>query len=149
MPINEYDFLNLTRIFICRYFAELTKVVLSRLEQSKGHKSAAEMRLSIYGMERFEWFQLAKWVLRDWDGGEYFSGGPVLSTHNRWLVQIPRLWRIYCMKGKAKQERRRFQDMLENIFCPLFEATIHPEKHPEVSELLKHIVVCENSYIKE
>lgn len=133
-------FLKVDNIMDGRYFAELTKVVLSRLEQSKGHKSAAEMRLSIYGMERFEWFQLAKWVLRDWDGGDYFSGGPVLSTHNRWLVQIPRLWRIYCMKGKVKQERRRFQDMLENIFCPLFEATMHPEKHPEISELLKHIV---------
>jgi AMP deaminase len=30
--------------------------------------------------------------------------------------------------------------MLENLFCPLFEATLHPEQHPEVAELLNNIV---------
>ena len=84
-----------------RYFAELTKLVLARLEQSKGHVSAAEMRLSIYGMEKSEWYNLAKWVLNDWKGGD--NPGPVLSTHNRWMVQVPRLWRIFCMKGKGQE----------------------------------------------
>jgi AMP deaminase len=88
-------------------------------------------------MEREEWLNLAKWVLRDWEGGDY--PGPVLSSHNRWIVQIPRLWRIYASKAKVKGERS-FQDMLENIFRPLFEATINPEKHPEVAELLIHVV---------
>ena len=95
------------------------------------------MRLSIYGMERYEWLQLANWVLTDW-GGTY--PGPVLSSHNRWIIQIPRLWRIYCMKGKGQKKKRCFQDMLENIFFPMFEATISPEKHPEISELLKNVV---------
>lgn len=119
-----------------RYFAELTKIILSRHEAAKGHKSAAEMRLSIYGMERDEWLQLAKWVLRDWKGGDF--PGPVLSSHNRWLVQVPRLWRLFSKKpGKAD---RSFLDMLENLFSPMFEATLHPEQHHEVAELLKHIV---------
>ena len=117
-----------------RYFAELTKIVLARHEQSKGHKSGAEMRLSIYGMERKEWLQLAKWVLRDWQGD--FSGN-MISSHNRWLVQVPRLWRVYCKKGRGAVS---FQDMLENLFVPLFEATLSPDEHPEVAELLKHIV---------
>ncbi len=30
--------------------------------------------------------------------------------------------------------------MLENLFCPLFNAMLHPEEHPEVSELLSNIV---------
>jgi len=30
--------------------------------------------------------------------------------------------------------------MLDNIFLPMFEATLHPEQHPEVAELLKHVV---------
>eukprot|EP00985_Skeletonema_marinoi_P011357 scaffold5397_cov126-Skeletonema_marinoi.AAC.4 len=94
-----------------RYFAELTKIVLARHEQGKGHSSGAEMRLSIYGMERKEWLQLATWV--------------------------PRLWRVYHKKGKGTVS---FQDMLENLFGPLFEATLFPDKHPEVAELLKHIV---------
>jgi len=130
-------FLKVDNVIDGRYFAELTKQILSRHEASKGHRSAAELRLSIYGMEREEWLNLAKWVLRDWEGGDY--PGPVLSSHNRWIVQIPRLWRIYASKAKVKGERS-FQDMLENIFRPLFEATINPEKHPEVAELLIHVV---------
>lgn len=118
-----------------RYFAELTKIVLARHEQGKGHKSGAEMRLSIYGMERKEWLQLAKWVLRDWQSGDF--PGNMLSSHNRWLVQVPRLWRVYQKKGKGTVS---FQDMLENLFSPLFEATLFPEEHPEVAELLNHIV---------
>lgn len=109
----------------------MTKKVLQRHEKAKGHCSAAEMRLSIYGMEDDEWIKLARWVLRDWKGGN------MLSSHNRWLVQVPRLWRVYCQKGKGD---RSFQDMLENLFCPLFDATLHPEEHPEVSELLSNIV---------
>ncbi|KAL9181807.1 hypothetical protein ACHAXT_012150 [Thalassiosira profunda] len=117
-----------------RYFAELTKIVLARHEQGKGHCSAAEMRLSIYGMENDEWDKLSAWVLRDWQGGDF--PGNMISSHNRWLVQVPRLWRVYCKKEGA----RSFQQMLENLFIPLFEATLHPEKHPKVAELLKHIV---------
>ena len=117
-----------------RFFAELTKSVLTRHEQSKGHESLTEMRLSVYGMERHEWLQNAKWVLRDWQGD---SPGPILSDKNRWLVQIPRLWRVFSRK---KDEGKNFAMMLENIFMPMIEATLHPTEHPEVSELLKHIV---------
>jgi len=119
------------------YFAELTKIVLARHEASKGHVSATEMRLSIYGMEREEWLQLAQWVLTDW-GGDF--PGPVLSSHNRWIVQVPRLWRIYCSKGLATGEKLTFQEMLGNMFCPIFEATLYPEKNPEIADLLTHIV---------
>ncbi|CAJ1953637.1 unnamed protein product [Cylindrotheca closterium] len=118
-----------------RYFAELMKLVLDRHEQSKGHTSACEMRLSIYGMERNEWKDLATWMTTDW-GGDF--PGPVISTHNRWLIQIPRLWRIFRLK--PGNEQTSFQAMLENIFAPMFEATLHPEEHPEIAEALKHIV---------
>ena len=126
-------FLKTTNHMDGKYFAELLKGVFARHESSKGHKSAVEMRLSIYGMERHEWLDLAKWMLRDWDG-DY--PGPVLSSHNRWLIQIPRLWRIY--RGKASD--RSFQEMMDNLFVPIFEATMCPQEHPEVAELLKNIV---------
>lgn len=141
---SPFRMANLRKIFLKvnndmngRYFAEMTKNVFASFEASKGHVCAAEMRLSIYGMERYEWLQLAKWVLTDWSG---INPGPVLSARNRWLIQIPRLWRIYYMKGKAKNESRCFQEMLENIFCPMFDATLYPDKHPEIAELLKHVV---------
>lgn len=101
------------------------------------------MRLSIYGMERHEWLDLAKWVLRDWQHEDF--PGPMISTHNRWHIQIPRLWRIYSKKPvKDGQPQRSFLEMIENIFVPMFEATLRPENHPEVSELLKHIVAFDS-----
>jgi len=121
------------------YFAELTKNVFSRFETSKGHHCCAEMRLSIYGMERDEWLKLAKWVLTHWSTN-VDNPGPVLSSHNRWLIQVPRLWRIYCRKGQSKGITRTFQQMLENLFSPVVEATLWPEKHAQVAEFLTHVV---------
>ena len=132
-------FLKTTNAIQGRYFAELLKIVIDRHEKSKGHTSACEMRLSIYGMERHEWYDLACWVLRDWDIPDF--PGNMLSTHNRWHIQVPRLWRIFSMKPTAPgQPKRSFLEMIENLFVPLFEATIHPEQHPEVAEFLKHVV---------
>ena len=139
-----------------RYFCELLKTVIQRHEHSKGHNSACEMRLSIYGMEREEWQDLAEWMMRDWkttaaaaaaddanaeNSNNNITDGPVISSHNRWLVQIPRLWRIFGKKPVAVgQPARSFQDMLDNIFIPLFEATLHPEEHPELAKAMEHIV---------
>lgn len=123
-----------------RFFAELLKIVLSRHENSKGHNSAAEMRLSIYGMERHEWLDLAKWLLTDWKSKDF--PGNMMSTDNRWVIQIPRLWRIYSKKHEARQPN--FAEMLENIFTPMFEATLDPRAHPEVAETLQHIVAIDS-----
>jgi len=128
-------FLKSTNYMGGRYFAELLKIVLNRHEMSKGHVSAVEMRLSIYGMEREEWDDLAEWLLKDWEGD---FPGPLLSKSNRWIIQIPRLWRIFRMK--PGRDGSGFSEMLENIFAPLFEATLHPEKKPKLAEALKHIV---------
>jgi AMP deaminase len=129
-------FLKTTNFIGGRYFAELLKIVLNRHETGKGHNSACEMRLSIYGMERHEWKDLAEWMLKDWEHPNF--PGPVISSCNRWMIQIPRLWRIYCSKpGKTD---RSFLEMIENIFAPMFEATLYPDEHPEVAECLKHIV---------
>jgi AMP deaminase len=119
-----------------RYFAELLKIVLNRHEVSKGHVSGVELRLSIYGMERHEWDDLADWMLKDWEGGDF--PGPLVSKSNRWMIQIPRLWRIFRMK--PGRDGSGFNDMLENIFAPLFEATLYPERKPKLAEALKHIV---------
>jgi len=130
-------FLKSENIMNGRYFAELLKIVLSRSEQSKGQVSAVELRLSIYGMKCNEWDELADFLLRDWEGGEF--PGPLLSTKsNRWHIQIPRLWRIF--KKSSANAAKGFDVMLKNIFIPMFEATLYPERNPKVAELLKHIV---------
>ena len=65
----------------------------------------------------------------------------MISSDNRWLVQVPRLWRIYSQKPVVDgQPQRSFLEMIENLFVPLFEATLDPDGHPEVAEAMKHIV---------
>lgn len=143
---SPFRMANMRRIFLKtenhiggRYFAELLKIVLNRHEISKGHNSACEMRLSIYGMEPNEWYDLAVWMTTEWKHPDF--PGKMVSSDNRWLVQVPRLWRVYSLKPvRDGQSRRSFSDMLANLFVPLFEATIDPEGNPEIAEAMTHIV---------
>ncbi|XP_040059151.1 AMP deaminase 2 isoform X1 [Gasterosteus aculeatus] len=107
-----------------KYFAHIVKEVMSDLEESKYQNS--ELRLSIYGRSRDEWEKLAKWALKH----------RVYSDNVRWLIQVPRLFDVY----QTKKTLANFQEMLENIFLPLFEATINPRKHPELHLFLEHVV---------
>ncbi|KAB0393874.1 hypothetical protein E2I00_011582, partial [Balaenoptera physalus] len=106
-----------------KYFAHIIKEVMSDLEESKYQN--AELRLSIYGRSRDEWDKLARWAVMH----------RVHSPNVRWLVQVPRLFDVYRTKGQLAN----FQEMLENIFLPLFEATIHPASHPELHLFLEHV----------
>lgn len=40
---------------------------------------------------------------------------------------------------RTKKQLANFQEMLENIFLPLFEATVHPAQHPELHLFLEHV----------
>ncbi|XP_069336971.1 AMP deaminase 2 isoform X5 [Eulemur rufifrons] len=106
-----------------KYFAHIIKEVMSDLEESKYQN--AELRLSIYGRSRDEWDKLARWAVMH----------RVHSPNVRWLVQVPRLFDVYRTKGQLAN----FQEMLENIFLPLFEATVHPASHPELHLFLEHV----------
>lgn len=41
----------------------------------------------------------------------------------------------------TKKQLANFQEMLENIFMPLFEATINPRSHPELHLFLEHVSI--------
>ncbi|XP_031143274.1 AMP deaminase 2 isoform X1 [Sander lucioperca] len=107
-----------------KYFAHIVKEVMFDLEESKYQNS--ELRLSIYGRCRDEWDKLAQWALRH----------RVYSDNVRWLIQVPRLFDVY----HTKKQLANFQEMLENIFMPLFEVTINPRSHPELHLFLEHVV---------
>ena len=49
---------------------------------------------------------------------------------------MPRLYDVYRQKGMV----HNFAEMIDNIFIPLFEATIAPEKHPELHKFLQHVI---------
>ncbi|KAM4582897.1 AMP deaminase 2 isoform 2-T3 [Fundulus diaphanus] len=107
-----------------KYFAHIVKEVMYDLEESKYQNS--ELRLSIYGRSRDEWDKLAEWAVKH----------RVYSDNVRWLIQVPRLFDVY----QTKKQLANFQEMLENIFMPLFEVTIDPGSHPELHLFLEHVV---------
>ena len=48
----------------------------------------------------------------------------------------------FCLHSDVyhtKKQLSNFQEMLENIFMPLFEATINPGSHPELHLFLQHV----------
>lgn len=106
------------------YLAEITKEVIADLESSK--YQMAEWRISIYGRSTDEWDKLAAWVVDN-----------KLFSHNvRWLVQIPRLYDVY----KASGTMETFEQIVKNIFQPLFEVTKNPQSHPKLHVFLQRVV---------
>ena len=107
-----------------RYLAELTKEVISDLEASKYQH--VEWRISIYGRSKDEWYKLAKWVQEH----------KVISPNVRWLIQVPRLYSVYKKTGLVSN----FQDLIYNVFQPLFEVTRDPTSHPELHYFLQRVI---------
>uniref|UniRef100_A0A8D3DEF2 AMP deaminase n=1 Tax=Scophthalmus maximus TaxID=52904 RepID=A0A8D3DEF2_SCOMX len=105
------------------YFARIIKEVAHDLKESKYQH--AEPRLSIYGRSPDEWENLSKWFIHH----------KVHSPNMRWIIQVPRIYDIF----KSKKLIPNFAKMLENIFLPLFEATVNPQKHPELHVFLKYV----------
>ncbi|XP_072379664.1 AMP deaminase 2 isoform X2 [Diabrotica undecimpunctata] len=107
-----------------KYFANIIKEVASDLEESKYQNS--ELRLSIYGKTRDEWDKLAKWAINE----------NVYSDNVRWLIQVPRLFDIF----KTNKVLSCFQEVIDNIFLPLFEVTAKPSSHPELHNFLQYVI---------
>ena len=107
-----------------RFLAEITKEVINDLEANK--YQMAEYRISIYGRRLAEWDTLASWVLNN----------RVVSKNVVWLIQIPRLYNVYKSQGTMQN----FQQMLDNIFVPLFEVTVDPKSHPALHTFLQLVV---------
>ncbi|XP_006089688.1 AMP deaminase 3 isoform X1 [Myotis lucifugus] len=105
------------------YFARMVKEVARELEESKYQYS--EPRLSIYGRSPDEWLNLAHWFIQH----------KVYSPNMRWIIQVPRIYDIF----RSKKLLPSFGKMLENIFLPLFEATINPQDHRELHLFLKYV----------
>jgi AMP deaminase len=107
-----------------RYLAEITKEVIADLESSK--YQMVEWRISIYGRSLDEWDKLAAWVIDN-----------KLFSHNvRWLIQIPRLYDVYKASGMMSS----FEQIIKNVFQPLFEVTKDPSSHPKLHVFLQRVI---------
>lgn len=107
-----------------RYLAEITKEVISDLESSK--YQMVEWRISIYGRALDEWDKLAAWVVDN----------KLYSNNVRWLIQIPRLYDVYKSSGLVEN----FEQVVRNLFQPLFEATKDPSSHPQLHVFLQRVI---------
>jgi len=107
-----------------RFLAEITEEVFEDFDSSKYQN--AEFSLSIRGMSNNEWDKLAMWVCQ-WN---------LQANHTKWLIQTPRIYPILLKADLINS----FQEMIENIFRPLFEVTIDPSTHPELHLFLKLVV---------
>jgi len=107
-----------------KYFAALMKEVFDDLEDCKYQN--IEPRISIYGRSINEWDKLASWAVSN----------KVYSDNARWLIQVPRLFDIYKLNNGIFS----FQDLLTNLFQPLFEVTINPASHPDLHSFLQYVI---------
>ncbi|PYI07441.1 AMP deaminase [Aspergillus sclerotiicarbonarius CBS 121057] len=107
-----------------RYLAEITKEVISDLESSK--YQMVEWRISIYGRSIQEWDKLAAWVVDN----------KLFSPNVRWLIQVPRLYDVYKSSGMMEN----FEQVITNVFQPLFEVTRNPDSHPKLHIFLQRVV---------
>lgn len=106
-----------------RYFAELTKRTLRNY--SLDQYTYAENRLVIRGRGFDEWNRVAEW----------FSSHGMASPQVRWMVQLPRCYSELFKDRKVKN----FGEYLENIFMPLWQASLHWERHAKLHYFLSHI----------
>lgn len=85
-----------------------------------------EWRISVYGRTLDEWDKLAAWVVDN----------KLFSPNVRWLVQIPRLFDVY----KASALMDNFEEVIVNLFQPLFEVTKDPSSHPKLHIFLQRVI---------
>lgn len=107
-----------------RYLAEITKEVVADLESSK--YQMVEWRISIYGRTLDEWDKLAAWVIDN----------KLFSNNVRWLIQVPRLYDVFKSSGLMEN----FEQVVINVFQPLFEVTKDPSKHPNLHVFLQRVI---------
>jgi len=97
---------------------------LDNLEASQ--HQMVEWRISVYGRSPKEWNLLAHWV----------ESNNLISPHLKWVIQVPRLYHILKENGDVQC----FQDMLDNIFLPLFQVTRDPSLDPVLHRFLLNCV---------
>lgn len=97
---------------------------MSDMESSK--YQMAEWRISIYGRSVEEWDKLAAWVVDN----------KLFSPNVRWLIQVPRLYDVYKSSGMMET----FEEVIKNVFQPLFEVTKDPSSHPKLHVFLQRVI---------
>ena len=108
-------------MILLKLTGKLINEVMHDVEESKYQN--LELRLSIYGRSPEEWDKLAEWAINH----------NVYSDNVRWIIQVPRLFDIY----KCNKLVKNFEEIVKNLFEPLFEVTKNPHSHPALHKFLQ------------
>eukprot|EP00472_Partenskyella_glossopodia_P008887 CAMPEP_0197527364 /NCGR_PEP_ID=MMETSP1318-20131121/21276_1 /TAXON_ID=552666 /ORGANISM="Partenskyella glossopodia, Strain RCC365" /LENGTH=761 /DNA_ID=CAMNT_0043081965 /DNA_START=14 /DNA_END=2296 /DNA_ORIENTATION=- len=127
-PLLREIFLKQNNYTKGKYLARLTKEVFDDLESNK--YQFAEYRISIYGRKTDEWETLAAWIVDN----------KLWSKNVCWMIQVPRLYKLWKKLGIVQS----FQQMLDNIFRPLFQATVDPASYPKLSCFLEQVIAFDS-----
>jgi len=127
-PLLREIFLKQNNHIRGKFLAQLTRQVFDDLENNK--YQFAEYRISIYGRQTNEWETLAAWVVDN----------ELWSKNVRWMIQVPRLFKLWRKLGKVKT----FQEMLDNIFRPLFQASVDPGSYPRLAVFLEQVIAFDS-----
>lgn len=106
-----------------KYFAEVIGQVFDLAKQGN---ISLEPRLTLFGKSRDELDMIAEWVVTH----------DLMPKHVRWMLQVPRIFPFWL----SQKALSNFQQMLDNIYIPLFEVTVNPASHPYLAKLLEHVV---------
>ncbi|CAD8192226.1 unnamed protein product [Paramecium octaurelia] len=117
-PLLRSIFLKTDNYIKGKYIAEITQDMIKNMDRH----TYAEWRITIYGKSSSEWRKKAQWLIKN----------KLQHPNIRWIIQLPRLYSVYRKSG----ELNSFQDMIDNIFRPLFEVTINPEVDPDLYQAL-------------
>ena len=109
-----------------RYFAELAR---ENFRHWHDPTLLVEYRISVHGYNKEEWDSLASWVLDN----------DLQHVNNRWLIQLPQSYATLARGARASSTINSFQDILDNVFLPLFQASIDPASHPKLDTYLRFV----------
>jgi AMP deaminase len=105
-----------------RYLKEIISRMADKAQQSN---IFLEPRVSVYARKYGEWAEL----------GDWFETARPWHKHVLYAIQFPRVYHVW----KKMKAINNFGELLNNFFGPMFEATLHPEKHENLAKLLKQI----------
>lgn len=129
------------RLFLTRknlnegeYFADAVRPVVHRSENRNKYVECSEMVMDLLGTSEDDWDTLAKWFSR-----HTLDDCP---TTNRWVIALPR--QTIRRESFAEIPEGAFefhQKHIENIFLPLFLATLAPEdpRNADVARFLQQV----------
>jgi AMP deaminase len=111
-----------------RFYAEILRKVFVNFPK---YNVYSEIRVPVFGVSYLQWSTLANWI----DKYDLLNDDRV-----QWVIEV---WALSSANANLT-EVHNYEDVLSNIFLPLFEATVNPQSNPTLSRILKYMTFFDN-----